>query len=263
MEIEMNRRVLAAALLPFFATSSFAADMAVKAPPPPAPATPSWTGFYVGGNVGYGWSGATGNGITSIFDPGGVGFVGYNAVGGLQFPSVSPSGAIGGVQAGYNLQIAHWVWGLVTDFQFSNMTANGSFNIPAIGIFVPEVHTSSARIDWLETVRGRVGYAWNNWQPYLSGGLAYGKVSGSMTEFVPSSGFFLSGTNNTTKVGWTIGGGVDYALSRYWTAGVDYLYFDVGSDTVTEVAQNFAPASISMNQRFTGQLLRAVLDYRF
>jgi outer membrane immunogenic protein len=254
---------IAALLTALLATPAMAGDMALKAPPPSPIAEPNWTGWYVGGNVGYGWGGATGNGITSISDPGGVGLVGYNAVGGLQFPSLSPSGAVGGFQAGYNFQTANWVWGLVTDFQFSNMTAKGTINVPGIAGLFPQVQTSSARIDWIDTVRGRVGYAWSNWQPYLSGGLAYGKGSGSITEFVPASGFFLAGNNSTIKVGWTVGGGVDYALNRHWTAGVDYIYFDLGNSTVTEVAQNLTPAFVSMNQRFTGQLLRAVLDYRF
>jgi outer membrane immunogenic protein len=112
-----------------------AADMPVKAPvykAQPAAAY-NWTGWYAGGNLGYAWGGATVNGISTI-DPLAL-FVGYDALGGFRYPSLHPSGAVGGFQAGYNWQTSQWVLGLVADFQWTGMKASGTANVPPLAPF--------------------------------------------------------------------------------------------------------------------------------
>ena len=249
---------------------AYAADMPVKAVRGAiAPPVYDWTGLFIGGNIGYGWGGETGNGL-SVTDPNGIftplGFPSYAALGGFQYPSVNPKGVIGGGQIGYNRQTGAVVLGLVADFQGADMTDNRTVAVPALGVFNPENQSHSAKIDWFGTARGRVGYAFSNFLPYISGGLAYGHVQSTLTAFFPTSGLIISGSTDFTRVGWTVGGGFEYGLTRNWTVGLDYLYFDLGHETVTAVPQNnvfLTGTSIAMNQHFTGNILRAVVNYRF
>jgi outer membrane immunogenic protein len=136
--------VAGAALAALIGTPALAADMALKAPPPAAPVC-FWCGWYVGVNAGYGWGGQTGNGLT-VVDPNGLFAVppGYAALGGFQYPSVNPRGAVGGGQIGYNWQTASVVWGVVADFQASDMKNSQTVSVPALGVFLPENQSHSA-----------------------------------------------------------------------------------------------------------------------
>jgi outer membrane immunogenic protein len=256
--------IVGATVVATLASTSYAADLPVKAAPAPVIETYNWKGWYVGGNVGYGWGGPTGNDLT-INDPFAL-LVGYAALGGLQYPSVKPQGAVGGGQIGYNWQTGNVVWGTVADFQFSGMKADQTVNVPALGFYFPQVQSHSAKTEWFGTVRGRIGYAFNNFLPYVSGGLAYGKVSSSLNVFVPWSGFVASGSSISTRVGWTFGAGFDYALAQNWMVVLDYLYTDLGHDTVTATSRNWlvtTPIGISMNQHFTANILRGTVNYKF
>lgn len=260
--------LFAAVVVIGFASMASAADMPVKAPPM-APAVFDWTGWYVGGNVGYGWGGSTDNDF-ALTDPVGH-YTTYAALGGLQYPSVSPNGAVGGGQIGYNLQTGNWVWGAVADFQFSGMTASNTAAVPRISfpfglgteIFFPQNQSDSAKIEWFGTVRGRIGYAFNNFLPYISGGLAYGRTSSTLNLFIPASGFVTSGQSSTTRAGGALGAGFDYALNNKWSVGIDYLYMDLGHDTVSATLDAATGAVLAMNQHFTANILRAVANYKF
>jgi outer membrane immunogenic protein len=262
----MSRVLVAAAAGLMAMTSVTNAAPANKA----ATVIPRWSGWYVGGNVGYGWSGTTGSSI-ELTDPQLV-FAGYAALGGFRFPSVSPTGAIGGGQIGYNLQTGSVVWGIVTDFQFSDMKASAVVGVPALTggtVFGAETQSHSAKIEWVGTLRGRIGYAFSNLLPYVSGGLAYGRVSSTLNLLVDPafSGFAMAGQSATTKTGWTIGAGFEYALPGNWSFGLDYLYVDLGHDTVSATPQNFLQNTsgtvIAINQRFTSNILRATVNYKF
>ena len=263
--LEMHRFVALAAVAVFgFAPVASAADLPIKAPVAPVAALYNWTGFYFGLNAGYGWGGSAGNSITVVSDPIGV-FAGYPAAGGFRYPNVSPSGAIGGGQIGYNYQTGNWVWGVIADFQFSNMTKTGQTTVPAFGPFLTTVQGHSASVDWFGTARGRVGWAFNQFLPYISGGLAYGKVSSTLNLFAPTSLYLLSGASDTTRAGWTVGAGFEYAVSNNVSLGVDYLYMDLGHDTVSATNQNFFafPAVLSMDHHFTANIVRAVINFKF
>jgi len=265
-----NAAIKIAVIAALIGTPALAADMAVKAPPPVSASAYSWTGFYVGGNVGYGWGGQTGNNLT-ITDPIGL-FTGYCAAGGCQYPSVNPRGTVGGGQIGYNYQAGSVVYGVITDFQFSHMQANQTVLVPAIpipgvGVASPENQSHSAELAWFGTLRGRIGYAFDNIMPYVSGGLAYGRVSSTLNLAVLApGGLNMSGSNDTTRAGWTLGGGVEYGVTQHVTIGVDYIYFDLGSQTVTATPYPLGldpGTAIAMNQHFTGNILRAVLNVKF
>jgi outer membrane immunogenic protein len=181
------------------ATPSFAADMprpAYKAPfkNPIYVAPFSWTGFYVGINGGYGW------GKSSWSDAFGIS------------GDFNVKSALVGTTVGYNLQTGSWVWGVEGDIDVSWIKGS----TPAL--FCVGCET---RNDWLATGRGRIGYAWDRWLPYLTGGAAFGDIKSN-----------ILGTSDTkTKIGWTVGAGIEYAFMGEWSVKAEFLYVDLGKAT--------------------------------
>jgi outer membrane immunogenic protein len=204
--------------------SANAADIARRqAMPTKAPvyAAYNWTGAYVGINAGGGWGRSN--------------FTGIPATGGFDV-----SGALVGGTAGYNWQMGHGVLGVETDLDWTNIRGNAPCGVA----------TCETRNTWLGTTRGRIGYAFDRFMPYLTGGLAYGNIKAATTGFTGAS---------DTKVGWTVGTGVEFALIGPWTAKVEYLYADLGKfDCGTSCT-----ATPPQNVGFTTNLVRAGLNYRF
>ena len=159
------------------------------------------------------------------------------------------------------------VFGGVADFQGSGLFGSSvSTFIPAV--FAPSQQSLSAKEDWFGTICGRLGIANQNWLLYATGGLAYGEVELSLTfnTFNRPTPFILSSSQDSTKVGWAAGAGVEYGITQHWSAGLEHLHFDLGSDTVTApvtVPAGFPAMSISASQRFAGDIIRGVINYRF
>ena len=181
-----------------------------KAPPAAIVAT-TWTGFYIGAHGGYGWGTAT---ITDVdcYCIASSGFAGF------QFP-FSDQGWVAGAQLGYNWQSGNLVYGLEADFSFSGIKRNA---------FLPELipgsgETYSANIDWFGTVRGRLGWALDRVLPYVTGGFAYAQVENHYND--PLDGNFS--TVKDVKVGWTVGGGLDYAIDPNWSIRAEYLFINL------------------------------------
>jgi outer membrane immunogenic protein len=265
----MKKLVAAAAASILFAGAASAADLPAtytKAPPPVV-AVYNWTGFYVGGNIGYGWGNDTGDRWDSFVDPGGIGFAPYFALGGNVLPGVKPQGVIGGGQIGYNWQASNWVFGVVADIQGSDMHAFASNTVTPGGGAATTIQSNNSRIDWFGTVRGRVGVAANNWLFYGSGGLAYGDVKSTVTFNCPACAipFLMTGTNSSTQVGWAAGAGVEVGLSPNWTVGVEYLHFDRGSITTVAVPTTpvFPGTRLTADSKFAGDTVRGTLNYKF
>ncbi len=242
--------VVGAALL--FTGPALAADLPVKAPAykaPPLMPVFSWTGWYIGGNAGYGWGESTSPTITSpnfIFAPG-------------SFPSLSPKGFIGGGQIGYNWQVNNWVLGLEADFQGADIKASGT-NLVTVG-GAPGTASLSEKLDFLGTVRGRLGWAAGNWLFYGSGGLAYGDVH-STINLSDAAGDLVAGAHSETRVGWAAGAGINYAVTPNWILGVDYLHYDLGHTSVTGVDPVFL-TTITASQKVAGDVVRGVINYKF
>jgi outer membrane immunogenic protein len=257
----MKKLLTPIAALGLIGTPVFAADMAVKAPPPPTAPVFSWTGFYGGLNMGVSFGRASADvnyfapslGSTVCGPPGALCINGSD--------TVDMNGPIGGVQAGYNWQNGNYLLGVEADFQgtgqsatrdfavsFNNGTSAGGVTQGTAGISLTE------RMPWLGTVRGRVGYVANQWLVYATGGLAYGRIevdsSASAGAFLTPigalgtptcNGPFVPGTcpvwgfsgSGVTKIGWAVGGGAELALGGNWTAKFEYLFVDLGSFNTT------------------------------
>jgi len=197
------------ALIFFTGTSAFAADMALKAPPP-APAAPSWTGFYIGVDGGYGW----GNG-NLLGDP-------------TDNPCCAkePSGGFGGGLVGYNYQINQFLVGIETDLQGADIRqTNNDQNFGDV---------MNTKIDWFGTLRGRIGFLPNSaLLLYVTGGIAYGRVNNSV------AGPVLTGSPyniDRTANGSSLGGGAEYKFAPNLTARVEYQYINLGKNDPTNAA---------------------------
>ncbi len=259
----------------------------VYVPPPPPPAM--WTGFYVGLNAGGAFGGSNGSNITggplgttvgSVAAFNSVTAVG-STIGGAT--SSSNGGFIGGGQIGYNFQTNNFVWGIEADIQGLAGSSNGSSGVtaaaPILGTANSWLGTTTANksLDYLGTVRGRVGFLFTpTLLVYGTGGLAYGGANTSFSfigtdmlgAFQPS---FLSSSYSDTLVGWTAGGGLEWMFAPRWSAKVEYLYYDLGTITgqpalgVVATAPGAVIGAIgaSNSTRFNGHIVRAGVNYHF
>jgi opacity protein-like surface antigen len=208
----------------------------------------SWTGPYVGLHVGYG----TGDGTSAAVNPAGLLalFPGLdNAASTASAPfqlNASRSGWLGGLQAGYNWQSGHLLLGVEADVSFSGIRgdAAGSYTLHpvyTIGDFDNYAGTVRLKqsIDYFGTLRGRIGYAADNWMLYATGGLAWARVKSSLesshtmlTANLLINGFpaALNGSLSASgfNVGYAVGGGGEWAFNPLWSVKAEYLYLDVG-----------------------------------
>lgn len=236
------------------------------------PSAYNWTGWYAGVNVGYGF----GNGNDATFgsnDPVGTNF--QQAIASGVIPSslgLDPRRVIGGGQIGYNWQFNNrWVAGLEADLQSADIRDSASVINLEPNINLPITTTASSRLEYLGTVRGRLGYAWDRVLFYGTGGLAYGGLRQSASFAAPAvpgviPSQFYSGFNSSTKTGFAAGGGIEYAFFGNWTVRAEYLYYDLGTTTVNIVAlpaSLASPASAFARFDNSGHIVRAALNYRF
>jgi outer membrane immunogenic protein len=236
-------------------------------PPPPAPVY-NWTGWYVGGNIGYSW----GHGAVTYNEP---------AFGGFGLPtSFSGSnhldGAIGGGQIGYNWQLNNsWVAGLEADLQLSDERGIRSFSNPysfvcdTEGATCPGVLSGTLRsqIDWFGTARARLGWLFNpTTMVYGTGGLAYGRVSasGSFTDTGCTPTCTWSFSEAKTNIGLALGAGIEGVIpnTTNWTWKVEYLYIDLGSLNGSGFDTDFGGPYV-WNARFTDNILRFGLNWHY
>jgi outer membrane immunogenic protein len=221
-----------------------AADMPVKAPytkAPPPPVIYSWTGWYLGGDVGGAWSNAdlTHSPFFATTAPVGGFQVDANALAAAASPRLRADGVIGGLFAGYNWQSGNIVYGGEADF--SGMSLRGSqsgvFPFPSTlpgGVLGPPTLTfnaaSSYRMDWQGTLRGRIGVTSNDWLFYATGGLAVAdyRVNQNAGSLIAGSSFSMASFTDT-RAGWVVGGGIEHAFASNWMVRVEYLHADYGT----------------------------------
>jgi outer membrane immunogenic protein len=218
----MKKILLASVALFGFAGAAAAADLPVRSAPP-APiiaAAPlfTWTGFYVGGQVGYGWN-ANDNDFVL---PGG--FVVQSGDFGDE-----GDGFLAGVHAGYNVQFGSFVVGVEGDIEgvFGDDDDEDVVIVGPDGVFTNYGFAGSA-LDWQGSIRARAGFAFDRALIYATGGFAFAGLS---------DGFGIVGDDDDTLTGWTLGAGVEYAFTNNLTTRLEYRYtnFDGGSNVFNDV----------------------------
>jgi outer membrane immunogenic protein len=255
-----------------FAGPALAADLAVKAPvyKVPTVVVPTWAGWYVGGNAG--WVGSADGTVTNTGTDTGVGGLG-TALAANAIPGSVPlkySGFLGGGQLGYNWQAASWVYGLEADFDGSSATGSTAAFYPGPA-FVPITTGYSRELDWLATIRGRVGYTvLPSFLVYGTGGLAVGetKVGSSVVAplAAPPTGSEPTTdiTSSNTSVGWTAGAGVEWMFAPRWSAKAEYLYVDLGQHSNTLTYTYGANVStLTSTVKDTSNIVRGGINYHF
>lgn len=252
--------IIATALL--IAPASNAADIArpVYKAPPPAPVVYNWSGFYIGGNLGYGWGDGRGDRVGNDAPMAGAIAAGIVP---LSF-GVKPEGVLGGGQIGYNWQFAErWVLGVEADLQASGVKDSTAFVLGPSGLFPSARHAGSEDLKWFGTVRGRLGYAFDRVLLYATGGLAYGKIenTGAAVSSVAVGGAYTGSASNT-NIGWTVGGGLEWAFAGAWSVKAEYLYVDLGSDTVRQTDPVFA-GYLDYEFKHQFHIARVGLNYKF
>ena len=211
-----------------------AADISIpRSPLPPVavPAIPSlhdWTGLYVGLQGGYGWGESSGTQNT----------------GGTFFPvvpyTIDPHGFLGGGHVGYNQQINRWVMGIEGDLEAADV--NGMSTVNAAG----QAYFFNAKADMLGSMRGRIGAVHDKWLVYATGGVAWGNVSTPPLDALDG-----------TRIGYTLGAGLEYAFNPKWSARVEYRFTDLGRES----AAGGEPFSFDDN-RFSFHAIRAGVSYK-
>jgi outer membrane immunogenic protein len=237
--------------------------------PPPF----TWTGFYIGVNAGGIWPSGSRN--ASIFDPNaGIdgGFINAGFPGGLGSQS---AGFIGGGQAGYNWQTGAFVLGVETDFDgstlsksFNNVGSPFAASTGLGGDFITVNGKNS--LTWLGTTRGRVGFVAtpdNRLMIYGTGGVAYGGGNSQFSAFDNTTSTFWNGNPSSSRVGWVIGGGVEYAVTNNITVKGEYLYADLGSTKFNNIASTASPfftgTTVSGKIGWNASIFRAGVNYKF
>ncbi|QBR71810.1 porin family protein [Beijerinckiaceae bacterium] len=237
----MLRRILLATVSTIaIVGSAVAADMPVT--PPPIPIF-TWTGIYLGGQIGYAW----GRNSTRLVDP----FVVPVATS----LNSNPNGVIGGAHVGYNLQINQWVVGLEGDVDGTSYSRTSGPDPIFFDTFF------RVRQDIEGSIRGRVGIAWDRALLYATGGVAFGNIKTSYASPFGFAGFGGFDSFSRNRVGWTVGGGIEYAITNNWSVRGEYRFTDFGKFTDFPAA-SLAPF-IGVRQHFIQNRVQVGFSYKF
>lgn len=217
---------------------AIAADMAVKAPIKPLPPVASWTGCFIGANIGGGWARKDYN------DP--LAAPPDNILG-----SHTADGIIGGGQVGCDYQVGSWVFGA----EGAAMAANLNATHLALGDF----YTTS--VPWFATATVRVGYTvLPNLLLYGRGGAAWVRDRETKVDLVTG---LLEGTANVTRSGWTVGVGGEYLIAPNWSVFAEYNYMDFGNQRITYITPDVPPAFFPLDIRQQVQTVKVGVNFRF
>ncbi|WFU82473.1 carbohydrate porin [Bradyrhizobium sp. CIAT3101] len=210
-----------------------AADLPLKAPA--AHILYNWTGFYVGGHFGYG-DASFGPGTNPLPEQG-------------VFLPHSATGLLGGYQLGYNRQLANGV--------VLGVEADSTFTSPVDGPALARAPSPfNTTIDYVGTVRGRMGYAFGRFMPYVTGGFAWGHTHINVNDGDGVTAVFPVGHYQT---GWTAGLGLEFAVSGNWTAKAEYEYVDLARRTYD--LGGFGLPNVDADPRI--HLFKLGLNYQF
>jgi outer membrane immunogenic protein len=242
MEDRMKKLLLASvAAVALLGGSANAADLArprpVYVPPPVLVPVFTWTGCYIGGNVGGIWSKSDWNDT----------FFG-------DFGTNTGSGALGGLQAGCNYQVGGWVFGIQGDYDWTNINNNNPIPLlPAV--------TDQTQIKSLASVTGRIGYSWGRFLGYVKAGGAW-----EQSNFAFQAGAVPVVTASATQSGWTVGVGGEYAFLNWLTGFIEYDYYRFGNANpgalvCTPAVCGFTTTNVSINTNVN--VLKVGLNFKF
>lgn len=242
-----------------FISSTYAANLPVKAPPATQPLqTSTWTGFYLGGQVGYGWDSTTDTIVTPT----------EAFVTGTVLPAHTPSGALGGFYGGYNYQFdPHFLAGIDADYSWADLQGGDIVAFSNTGVAGGRTHFSAVGVNSLATVTGRLGYLVNNDLLFFGkGGWAWSSMSGHGSTINSTTGA-LTGTNSSsdTPDGYTVGAGAEWALAAHWSTKLEYDYVKFNTSTVVQTDISAAGAvshPIHTSQSYMN-VLKVGAAYRF
>ena len=285
------KKLVAAALVAASMNAASAADLPLRSAPviEPPPPVMTWTGLYIGLNVGGVWDGSktmTVAGLPAFAGPTWEPELMTSTALTTGTGSAGSSGAILGGQIGYNWQIGgNFLLGLETDIGGILASRNP---MRVIGAAVPQPYpetifsgtNSQKSLDYLGTVRARLGFiATPTFLLYATGGLAYGgaKASTAVWQFdadngvpgnAPYAGF---GSTSRLRTGWTVGGGGEWMFQPNWSLKVEYLYYDLGRAIFPSPIALVAPPdwnsgygfAVGTSVRYTGHVARAGINYHF
>ena len=241
--------VAASALALTAAPSAQAADVVMNQEPAPVVAAPafSWTGFYAGGQIGGSWS-DTDQKIKGRSDA--KDFAGF----GKSF-SPDPSGFIGGLYAGYNYDLGNnivlgadtdWIWGDMDESDSKSYLKGTEDEFKVSG---------KIKEKWAGSTRARIGYSMDRWMPYFAGGVAYAKID-SDAKFSDADGVYSKASGNKTLTGYTLGAGVDYAMTDHIILRAEYRYTDFGD-------KDFGNKDFKYNVDYKTNDVRVGVAYKF
>jgi outer membrane immunogenic protein len=265
----MNKLLMVsvAATLLMAGGAASAADVAmpVNAPPPPAPPPFSWTGFYLGADLGGLWT----RSVSGRWDP----LPSPSAFGELPITgSLNTSAVVGGIHAGYNWQFAQtWVAGIEGDWSWT--TANASFTqswVTTGGVLRPAALTRMNIVDnWLASIRGRIGFLVTPATlVYFTGGGAWGQIGYTASAAnEPPSTYLAASAFSKTVGGSVLGGGLEYVISNNWSVRAEYLFYHLNTGA-TAIAPDSTGHFPALPSRFTWsnsdvQSARAGVSYKF
>ncbi len=226
-----------------------------------------WGGLYGGPNIGGGFGndtatlGPSSDTISQLFWTGA-----FTAGAAPSSFALDQSGFVGGGQLGYNFQNGRLVLGIEGDIQGANVSGSQTINTSGVPGYVSGAFTSSQDLQWLGTVRGRAGYAWNNLLAYATGGVAFGGVHYGLDFAFAATNDHHSISATNTETGWTIGGGLEWQINNAWSIKGEYLYVDLGSTSLTSTPSGRAPnLATSLTEGFENRysIFRVGLNYRF
>jgi len=208
----------------------------------------TWTGFYAGLQVGGAW----GRDRASLFldDRTPFEFGGFGGLTGNRL-TYDIDGVVGGGHVGFNYQVGPVVWGVEGDIEGSGIEGRRAVSDGPLSI------AAKTEIDWLSSIRGRVGLAFDRTLFYATGGMVVGEITNTYT----STGFGAPGPDRSTfaEWGWTAGGGIEHAFTNSLSARVEYRY------TQFETFENRAPLNTSGIVRHEPDFhaIRGGVSYKF
>lgn len=243
--------------------TAHAADIVATPEPAPVVVAPAfaWTGFYGGAQVGDSWSDGDFdrevtapkkefNANTTVYEEAKITEV--------TSKSINDTNFIGGLYAGYNYQFQNnVVIGLDADIAWTDNTEKSNKNVP-FGESRIDAYHYKVEQDWLAAVRGRLGYAYNRFLPYIAGGVAFTDIDYKKRYFgdVREVWFDEHSSESKTLTGYTLGAGVDYAMTDHIILRAEYRYTDFGD-------KDFTLYSRSRNVELKANDLRFGVAYKF